>query len=260
MEMLRGLVDGSGTKLNRKRKGLRHAAASSAHKGATSADDVWLVLDHETAHGAAVDAAQVASHGARSTDHRVGYAAQVGRSYPYLDMGTLKYQSDKSRWTHGKLLGSSGKPWEPLTNKAAHSHSVRHADRVVHPRAFARKLEAREGLNRTLTPAQAKREPSGLHKPAVCLILVLYLLPDTANTSTTLPAAFLASMATLDYYWMRPYVLDASPPSSPTWIGSSCCFYAVSAPPAASVLRTFVSILCLLPPYTYLASLHAHKA
>lgn len=23
--------------------------------------------------------------------------AQVGRSYPYLDMGTLKYQSDKSR-------------------------------------------------------------------------------------------------------------------------------------------------------------------
>lgn len=39
-----------------------------------SADDVWLVLDHETAHGAAVDAAQVASHGARSTDHRVGYA------------------------------------------------------------------------------------------------------------------------------------------------------------------------------------------
>lgn len=32
------------------------------------ADDVWLVLDHETAHGAAVDAAQVASHGVPTTE------------------------------------------------------------------------------------------------------------------------------------------------------------------------------------------------
>lgn len=128
--------------------------------------------------------------------------AQAGRPYPYLEMETPKYQSDKSRcasiaaehrpmrpatsvpvvvhvralfWverrrildgnartqcylyvsmallcihacrqTHGKLLSGSGEAWEPLINKVVHSHSVRRADRVVHPRAFARKLEARD--------------------------------------------------------------------------------------------------------------------
>lgn len=85
-----------------------------------------------------------------------GYART--QCYMYVSMALLCIHA--YRWTHGKLLGGSGKPWEPLTNKAVHSHSVRHADRVVHPRAFARKLEAREGLNRTLTLARAKENPA----------------------------------------------------------------------------------------------------
>jgi hypothetical protein len=70
----------------------------------------------------------------------VSWMRMLVRSATYVSMALLCIHA--CRQTHGKLLGGSGEAWEPLTNKAVHSHSVIDVQIGSSIRAFARKLEA----------------------------------------------------------------------------------------------------------------------
>lgn len=93
---------------------------------------------------------------------------------------------------------------------------------------------------------------------------MLHLLLDTANTSTILPTAFVASLILLVYYWMRPSVLECVTPVESymdrlelLFLCSICSARCLRTP--YFCLHTYLYVLptYIWPPYTRISRRYA---